>query len=102
MRIDYKNKRLEKVLIGVNALTSAMVAASFVMLFGGFKEPLLPEVILHTIQVVLLCIFVVEKIIRLFNAASKVEFWRANWFEIPLLLLLGVVVVGEAPMVPAS
>ena len=94
MRIDYKNKRMERVLIGVNALTSAMVAATFVMLFGGFKEPLLPEVILHTIQVVLLCIFVVEKMIRLFNAASKVEFWRANWFEIPLLLLLGVAVVG--------
>jgi len=94
MRIEYKNKRMERVLISVNALISAMVAASFVMLFGGFKEPLLPEVILHTIQVVLLCIFVVEKMIRLSNAVSKVEFWRANWFEIPLLLLLGVVVVG--------
>lgn len=94
MRIDYKNKRLEKVLIGVNALTSAMVAASFVMLFGGFEEPLPPKVILYTIQVVLLCVFVAEKIIRLSNTVSKVEFWRANWFEIPLLLLLGVVVVG--------
>jgi len=94
MRIDYKNKRLERVLIGVNALTSAMVAATFILLFGGFKEPLLPEVILHTIQVVLLCIFVAEKMIRLFNAVSKVEFWRANWFEIPLLLLLGVAVIG--------
>jgi len=94
MRIDYKNKRLERVLIGINALTSAMVAATFVLLFGGFKEPLLPEVILHTIQVVLLCIFVAEKMIRLFNAVSKVEFWRANWFEIPLLLLLGVAVIG--------
>ncbi len=94
MRIEYKNKRMERVLIAVNALTSAMVVASFVMLFGGFKEPLLPEVILYTVQVVLLCIFVAEKIIRLSNAASKVEFWRANWFEIPLLILLGVVVLG--------
>jgi len=94
MRIDYKNKRLERVLIGVNALMAVMVAASFVMLFGGFEEPLLPEVILYTIQVVLLCVFVAEKIIRLYNAVSKVEFWRANWFEIPLLLLLGVAVVG--------
>jgi len=94
MRIEYKNKRMERVLIGVNALTSAMVAASFVILFGGFKEPLLPEVILYTIQVVLLCIFVVEKIIRLSNAVSKVDFWRVNWFEIPLLLMLGVSVLG--------
>ncbi len=94
MRIEYKNKRMERVLIGVNALTSAMVAASFVILFGGFKEPLLPEVILYTIQVVSLCIFVVEKIIRLSNAVSKVDFWRVNWFEIPLLLMLGVSVLG--------
>ncbi len=94
MRIEYKNKRMERVLIAVNALTSAMVAATFVILFGGFKEPLLPEVILYTIQVVLLCVFVAEKIIRLSNAVSKTEFFRANWFEIPLLLLLGVAAIG--------
>ncbi len=94
MRIEYKNKRMERVLIGVNALTSAMVAASFVILFGGFKEPLLPNFVLYSLQVVLLCIFVVEKIIRLSNAVSKVDFWRANWFEIPLLLMLGVSVLG--------
>ncbi len=94
MRIDYKNKRMERVLIGVNALTSAMVAASFVILFGGFKEQWPPEVVLYTIQVVLFCIFVVEKIIRLSNAVSKTEFFRANWFEIPLLLILGVAVLG--------
>jgi len=94
MGIDYKNKRMERVLIGVNALTSAMVAASFVILFGGFKEQWPPEVVLYTIQVVLFCIFVVEKIIRLSNAVSKTEFFRANWFEIPLLLILGVAVLG--------
>ncbi|NQT01640.1 MAG: Trk family potassium uptake protein [Planctomycetes bacterium] len=94
MRIEYKNKRLEIFLIAVNALTSAMVAASFVMLFGGFKEELLPEVVLYTIQAVLLCIFVVEKIIRLSNSAAKVDFWRANWFEIPLLIMLGVTAFG--------
>ncbi len=94
MRIDYKNKRLEKVLIAVNALTSAMVAASFVILFGGFKEPLLPNFVLYSLQVILLCVLVAEKIIRLSNAVSKTDFFRANWFEIPLLLLLGVVVIG--------
>ena len=94
MRIDYKNKRLENILIAVNALISAMVAATFVLLFGGFEELSSLKVILYTIQVVLLCVFVAEKIIRLSNAVSKVEFCRANWFEIPLLLLLGVAVVG--------
>ncbi len=94
MRIEYKNKRLENVLIGVNALTAGLVAVTFIMLFGGFKKSLLPEWFLYTLQVVLLCIFVAEKIIRLSNTVSKVEFWRANWYEIPLFLMLGVVVIG--------
>jgi trk system potassium uptake protein TrkH len=94
MRIEYKDKRLENILIAVNALTSALVTASFVLLFGGFEEELLPEVILYTIQVVLLFIFIVEKIIRFFNSSSKVDFFRANWFEIPLLIMLAVVAIG--------
>ncbi|MHC4534598.1 MAG: TrkH family potassium uptake protein [Planctomycetota bacterium] len=95
MRIEYKNKRLENILITANALTSAMVVASFVLLFGGFKKELMPpDVILYTIQVVLLCIFVAEKITRFFNSLSKIDFWRANWFEIPLLIMLGVTAIG--------
>ncbi|MFZ2145845.1 MAG: potassium transporter TrkG [Sedimentisphaerales bacterium] len=93
MRIGYKNKRLEMVLIAINVVTAAMVAATFVLLFG-FKEPLLVETILYTLQVVLLCVFIAEKIVRFSNAVSKVEFWRANWFEVPLLLLLGIAVAG--------
>jgi len=95
MRIEYKDKRLENILITANALTSAMVVASFVLLFGGFKKELMPpDVILYTIQVVLLCIFVAEKIIRFSNSTSKIDFWRANWFEIPLLLMLGITAIG--------
>jgi len=93
MRIEYKNRRLEKVLFGINASAAAVVAASFILLFG-FDAPLLPAKILYAVQVALLCVFIVEKIIRLFNTVSKVEFWRANWFEIPLLLALGIVVFG--------
>jgi trk system potassium uptake protein TrkH len=93
MQIHYKNKRLEKVLIGVNVLTAAVVAASFVCLFG-FDKPLLSAGILYAVQVALLCIFIVEKIIRLFNAVSKAEFVGGNWFEIPLLVALGTAVFG--------
>ena len=95
MRIDYKNKRLERVLIGVNTLTAAVVAASFALLLG-FDEPLLPAWALYAVQVVLLCVFIAEKIIRLFNVVSKADFWRQNWFEIPLLLALGIAVLGAA------
>jgi len=93
MRIVYKNKQLERILIGVNVLMSAVVAASFVMLFG-FDEPLVAVEILYAVQVALLCVFIVEKMIRLINSASKAEFWRGNWFEIPLLLALGIAVFG--------
>ncbi|MHC4476382.1 MAG: TrkH family potassium uptake protein [Planctomycetota bacterium] len=93
MQISYENKRLEKGLIGANALTAAVVAASFVMLFG-FERPLLPEQILYSAQAVLLLVFIVEKIIRFFNAVSKREFWRANWFELPLFTALAIAVVG--------
>ncbi|TSA53636.1 MAG: hypothetical protein D4R45_05305 [Planctomycetaceae bacterium] len=93
MQIIYKNKPLERVLIGANALVAAVVVASFVLLFG-FPEPLLRAWILYTVQVALLCVFIADKIIRMFNAVSKAEFWRANWFEIPLLLVLGATVIG--------
>ena len=94
MRIAYKNKRLERALIAVNALTAAVVAASFVTQFG-FDRPLLPVVILRIAQAVLVFIFITEKIIRLFNSVSKSEYWRGNWFEIPLLLALGIAVFGS-------
>lgn len=96
MQIQCKDKRLERTLIGVNALAAALVVASFVLLFG-FDRPLLSAWILYTVQVILLCVFVGEKIIRHFNAVSKAEFWRGNWFEVPLLLGLGIafLVVGR-------
>jgi trk system potassium uptake protein TrkH len=89
MQVLYKNKHLEKFLIAVNVLTAAAVTATFVMRFG-FHEPLVEALILYYVQVALLCIFIAEKFIRLFNASSKGEFLRANWFEIPLLLALGL------------
>jgi trk system potassium uptake protein TrkH len=94
MKIAYKNKRLETVLIGVKAATSIIVIASFVILFG-FDRPLLPVRILFKIQIGMLCIFLAGKIVRLFNAESVKEYLVANWFEIPLLTALGLVVFGS-------
>ena len=93
MRIDYKDNRLERVTIGVNALAAAMVVATFILLFG-FDKPLLSAGMLHTVQVLLLCIFVLEKIIRMSNSVSKAQFARANWYEIPLFLLLALTTIG--------
>ncbi len=93
MKVHYKNKWLEKVLIGVNVLACASVTATFAWRFG-FDRPLLPVKILFAIQVALVAFFVVEKIIRLVNSVSIVEFLRVNWFEIPFLLALGIAVFG--------
>ena len=93
MQIHYKNQRLEHVLIAIKALTSAMVVASFVILFG-FHKPLLPARVLYTVQLGMLFVFLVGKVIRLLNAQSIKEFLLANWFEIPLLIGLGTAVFG--------
>ncbi|MCK4752175.1 MAG: hypothetical protein KAS75_01920 [Planctomycetes bacterium] len=93
MQIHYKNKRLETVLIVAKAITSAVVVASFVILFG-FDKPLVPRHILYTIQLVTLCIFIAGKLIRFLNAESKKEYLFANWFEIPLFIGLIIAVYG--------
>jgi trk system potassium uptake protein TrkH len=93
MQIAYKNKTLEKSLKAVKAIASAIVVASFVILFG-FDEPLLPVNILFKVQLGMLCVFLAGKIIRLFNAQSIKEYAAANWFEIPLLVTLAVIIFG--------
>jgi trk system potassium uptake protein TrkH len=94
MQIRYKNNRLEEILIGVNILTAAAVVATFVWLFG-FDEPVFPTKILYAAQIMLLVIFIAEKGIRRFNAVFPGEFWRVNWFEVPLLVALAIVTFGS-------
>ncbi|MFA5239858.1 MAG: potassium transporter TrkG [Phycisphaerae bacterium] len=94
MQIHYKNNQLEKVLIGIKVITSAIVVASFVMLFG-FYEPIVPTWILLNVQITLLCVFIVGKVIRFFNAESTKEYLLANWYEFPLLIALGVIIFGS-------
>jgi len=93
MQVSYKNTTLETTTKAVKALASALVVASFVLLFG-FKKPLLPTPILYSLQLSLLFVFIIGKIIRLFNAESKRQFLYANWFEIPLLVALAAAVFG--------
>jgi len=97
MQISYKSKGLEKTLAGVKALASAMVVASFVLLFG-FEKPLLPERLLYTVQFCLLFVFIGGKLLRLLNAESAKEYIYANWFEIPLLVALGTALFGAGSL----
>ncbi len=94
MKIAYKNNTLERTLVGVKTVTSMMVVASFVLLFG-FYEPPVREAIIYSVQIVLLFVFLIGKTIRLLNARSKREYILANWYEIPMLLALAMVMLGS-------
>ena len=90
MRIVYKSKKTERILIGLNIFASVIVSATFVLLFG-FNRFLIDPQILYALQVVMFCFFLAEKVSRFFNTSSKTDFWRRNWYEIPLLFILAVV-----------
>jgi len=93
MILTYKNNTLEGMVTIINMVTAAFVTVSFAMLFG-FDEPYLPKTILYAAQAVLLCIFIVEKLVRFFNIRFKLEFLRVFWFEIPILLALVIILFG--------
>jgi len=93
MKILYKNQRLEIFVIGVNIITAAVVACTFVMLHG-FHRPLGSVRILHSIQAAALIILLAEKAVRLANATSRKAFFQANWYELPLLIALVIMIIA--------
>ena len=99
MKPLYKNKQVENWIQGFNFIATAAVIAIFVML-NGFERVVLPLVVLHIAKVVICFYFFAEKIIRFFNAESKKEFLRYNWFEIPLLLVLLLIAGGAESWFP--
>lgn len=80
-------------MITLNAVGILTVAATFVMLYGYYTPPL-PRYLLHGIEIGMFFFFVLEKIIRYFNAVSKREYFRMYWFEIPLLAILLLAFIG--------
>ena len=93
MKLFYKHKQVERWIVGLNFIAVAAVVAIFVMLYG-FDRVVLPLVILQTAELVICFYFFAEKVIRFFNAESKLDFLRTNWFEIPLLLVLLLIAGG--------
>ncbi|MDI6448449.1 TrkH family potassium uptake protein [Anaerobaca lacustris] len=94
MRIAYKNNTVEKIVTIVKTITSVIVVASFVILFG-FDEPFVPVAVLFGVQLGMLCIFLAGKVVRFFNAESKKEYLVANWFEAPMLAALAIAALGS-------
>jgi len=93
MKISYRNNVLERVLIGTKGVTSLAVVGSFALSFGFYEPPVPLSIVMH-VQVVLLAIFLAGKTLRLLNAESRREYLFANWYEVPLLLALALVLAG--------
>jgi hypothetical protein len=93
MKLFYKHKQVDRWVMGFNFIATAAVIAIFVILYG-FDRVVLPLAVLHVAEVVLCFYFFAEKITRFFNAESKRQFLRFNWFEIPLLLVLLLIAGG--------
>ncbi|MEN8126328.1 MAG: potassium transporter TrkG [Planctomycetota bacterium] len=93
MKLFYKNKQVDRWVTGFNSMATAAVIAIFVMLYG-FDRAILPLPVLQTAEVVLCFYFFAEKVVRFFNAESKRQFLRFNWFEIPQLLVLLLIAGG--------
>lgn len=93
MKIEYKNKTLEKTVIALNCIAILAVATTFVMLFG-FDVPPMPRMLLRYIDGGLFFFFFTEKIIRYFNAVTKRDYLRMYWFEIPLLAVVLFAIIG--------
>jgi trk system potassium uptake protein TrkH len=100
MLVKYKNQALERILIAVNIIAVAIASATFILLFGFKEAPTFIEV-LHVIQLTLLFVFIAEKLIRWVNAESKNDFWSENWYEVPIIALLVIVVAGSNKWFPA-
>jgi len=93
MRIAYRNNTLEGVLAAVRGVASVVALTSFALLFG-FYEPPVSESIVFSVQTAVLIVFVGINVTRLLNAEFKREYLYANWYDIPALLSLVVVLIG--------
>jgi hypothetical protein len=61
MKVEYSHKGLERAVIGFNIVAALVVIATFVCLFG-FYESLLPKQFLYNTQLLLLFVFIAEKL----------------------------------------
>jgi trk system potassium uptake protein TrkH len=93
MKIEYKSRTLETVIIVLNCIAIGVVTTTFVILFG-FDIPPLPRMMLRYIDGGLFFFFFTEKTLRYFNSVSKREYFRMYWFEIPLLAIVLFAIIG--------
>ncbi len=95
MKLRYRNTTLEHIVVALNVVTAATVAATFVLLYGFDELPAYLSVrAMHIAQIVAFLIMLAEKTIRFLNALSKKDYIKVFWYDIPLLSILIAMVFG--------
>ena len=96
VKVKYKNPKLEILVIAINILTSIVITATFVLLYGLDSLPAPITVrMLHFVQITAFLILISEKTIRFSNAIFKKQYLQAYWYEIPLFIMLMVAVFAS-------
>ena len=101
MRILYKNKRLESFLIAVNAMVTIAVVAA-VLLELGFDRPLLGISLMNGILGSVIAVFVIEKVFRFFNSYSRLDYFKARWFELIFFLVFVILLLFASFVIAAA
>ncbi len=101
MKIRYKSRKLNILVIVTTIITAAVIAATFVLLYG-FDEPVLAPRFLHFVQIAAFFVLLAKKGLKLLNAFSKKEFLRQYWYEVPALAILLIVVFGAGTWFPVQ
>jgi trk system potassium uptake protein len=87
MELSYKNEQLEKVFTVAIIGACAATALSFALLLG-FEMTTLSLATLYVIQIVALCIFLADRIYRMFSARSSAKYIKSHWPAFALILIL--------------
>jgi trk system potassium uptake protein TrkH len=92
MELRYKNERLEHFITAAIIAACAGVVISFAILLG-FEMTTLSRTMLYLTQIAALCIFIAERLFRLFTARSVRSYAKTHWAGFSLLAILFVILI---------
>ncbi|MGB2824632.1 MAG: potassium transporter TrkG, partial [Phycisphaerae bacterium] len=88
-------RRLPIVLNVLLALTGAVAVAALVLEYG-FDEPPVDPSVLHSVQTVVVAMFILDRVLRLEVAHNRLAYLRENWVDFVLLLAAAAAVAAAA------
>lgn len=88
----YRQPWLVRVLDALLILAALTAIASLVMTYGGWRPEELPlsKHALHMLQRIIVGMFILDRLARLALATKRRDYFRENWLDYALMVLLGV------------